>query len=169
MSDFDQEEAKKILLAREDKYTILLEYFDRQMKVVKVLYEEIIAIDNSVYDKRYVFAMKTQEFYAALEGLFKQIAKAFENHVKNLSEFHKELLVRMNTEMPKMRPAVLTQPSMAFLTEVHSFRHFIRQAYGCLLDEKKLDSLQARIRKEFSVVKQDLQQFRSYVQTLADG
>ncbi len=151
-----------------EKYIILLGYFEKQMKIIKALHDEIVTIDNSIYDKRYVFAMKTQEFYTALEDLFKQIAKAFENHVKNLAKFHKELLIRMNTEMPKMRPAVFSQSSLIFLSEVLSFRHFVRRAYGCPLDEKKLLSLQTKIREEFTQVEQEIQKFRKFVQSLID-
>ncbi len=106
--------------------------------------------------------------HTALEDLFKQIAKSFENHIKNLAEFHKELLVRMNTEMPKMRPAVLSRASMLFLNEVLSFRHFVRHAYGCPLDEKKLRALQTRIRDEFALIGKDLRKFRTFVVSLAE-
>lgn len=149
-----------------EKYVILLAYIDKQMKIIKTLYDEIITINNAVYDKRYVFAMKTQEFYTALEDLFKQIAKAFENHIQDLAKFHKELLIRMNTEIPKMRPAVLSKSSMIYLTEVLSFRHFVRHAYGCPLDEQKLRVLQTTILKEFPRIEQDLLQFRKFVESL---
>lgn len=152
-----------------EKYIILLGYFDKQAPIIKSLYDEIIEVDNSVYANRYVFAMKTQELYTALEDLFKQIAKSFENHIKNLAEFHKELLIRMNTEMPKMRPAVLSRTSMLFLNEVLSFRHFVRHAYGCPLDEKKLRELQTRLREEFALVDQDLRKFRKFILSLAEA
>ena len=52
-----------------EKYAILLGYFDKQ--------NEIIAVDLSVYEKQFLFAMRTQQFYTAIEDLFKQIAKSF--------------------------------------------------------------------------------------------
>jgi len=60
-----------------DKYAILLGYFDKQISLVKRLYVEIIDVDVSNYDKRFLFALRTQQFYTAIEALFKQIAKSF--------------------------------------------------------------------------------------------
>lgn len=149
-----------------DQYAILLGYFDKQLAVVNKLYNEIVRVDVSVYEKTFLFAMKTQQFYTALEDLFKQIAKAFENHIQNLEAFHKELLIRMNTEIPKIRPAVLSVPSLLLLDKIRTFRHFIRHAYDCELNVEELLIIQKRLDKEFSLVRDDLQNFRMYVTSL---
>jgi hypothetical protein len=149
------------------KYAILLGYFDKQIIFVKKLYEEIITVDVSDYDKRFLFAIRVQQFYTALEDLFKQIAKSFENHIENMSSFHKELLSRMNTEVPKIRPAVLSHQSLLLLDRVRAFRHFIRHAYDCELDPKELHAIQERLKKEFSHVEASLTQFRSFIQKLS--
>ena len=75
-----------------EKYAILLGYFDKQLVFVKKLHDEVAAVDLSIYDKRFLFAMRMQQLYTALEDLFKQIAKSFENHIENMSNFHKELV-----------------------------------------------------------------------------
>ena len=75
-----------------EKYAILLGYFDKQMKIIARLQREIENVDVANYESRYVFSLKTQQFYTAIEDLFKQIAKAFENHIESLSFYHKELL-----------------------------------------------------------------------------
>ncbi len=149
-----------------EKFINFLVYFDKQESIVKKLYHEIVDIDVSVYANRYLFAGKTQQLYTALEDLFKQIAKTFENHIRDLASFHKELLVRMNTEMPKIRPAVLSKASFILLNKTLSFRHFYRHAYDCELDEQELRLLQTKLRDEFSHVEQDLRHFRQYIQKL---
>src|SRR5579863_4739824 len=121
-----------------DKYAILLGYFDKQLIFVTRLYDEVIVVDITQYEKRYFFAMRVQQFYTAIEDLFKQVAKSFENHIENMSNFHKELLTRMNTDVPRIRPAVISQQSLLFLDKVGAFRHFIRHAYDCELDEGEL-------------------------------
>ena len=98
-----------------DKYSILLGYFDKQLVVMDRLYKESVGIDVSNYESRFVFAMKVQQFYTALEDLLKQIAKSFENHIDTMTNFHKELLIRMNTEIPKIRPAVISHQNYIFL------------------------------------------------------
>ena len=151
-----------------EKYAVLLGYFDKQLPVIKRLYDEIIIVDTSLYDKRFLFAMRTQQFYTAIEDLFKQIAKSFENHIESMSNFHKEILIRMNTEVPTIRPVVISKPSFVFLDKVRSFRHFIRHAYDCELNEKELHLIQSKFIKEFHQFEKDLQSFRLYIKKLAN-
>jgi hypothetical protein len=150
-----------------EKYAILLGYFDKQLLFTKRLYDDIVKVDVSVFEKRFVFAMRVQQFYTALEDLFKQIAKAFENHIENMSNYHKEMLTRMNTEIPKIRPAVISKQSLILLDKIRAFRHFIRHAYDCELDEKELLLIQNRLKKEYLSVEDDLQRFRLFIQKLS--
>ena len=150
-----------------DKYAILLGYFDKQLELINRLYNEILNEDVTIEDKRYVFALKTQQFYTAIEDLMKQIAKAFENHISDLAAYHKALLVRLNTEIPNIRPAVLSKQSFLMLDKIRAFRHFIRHAYDVELEENELEEIQTKLREEYSYVKKDLSKFRSYVEDLA--
>jgi hypothetical protein len=150
-----------------EKYAILLGYFDKQMIFVKRIYGEVIIIDISQYEKRFVFAMRVQQFYTALENLFKQIAKSFENHIENMSNFHKELLLRMNTEIPNIRPCVISNKSLLLLDKVRGFRHFIRHAYDCELDESELALIQKKLKEDYPLVEVDLKKFRSFVSGLS--
>lgn len=149
-------------------YSILLGYFDKQMSIIKKLYAEIIRVNVENYEPRFLFAMRAQQFYTSLEDLFKQIAKAFENHIDTMSNFHKEILARMNTEVPKIRPAVLSTQSLKLLDKIRAFRHFIRHAYDCELDEKELRLIQKKLIDEFHHVEKDLQNFYAYVKTLTN-
>ncbi len=150
-----------------EKYAILLGYFDKQIIFIEKMYQEIITVNVSVYDKRFLFAMRVQQFYTALEDLFKQIAKAFENHIENMGNFHKEMLTRMNTEVPKIRPSVISNQSLILLDKIRAFRHFIRHAYDCELDEKELLLIQDKLKNDYSLVEKDLQKFRLFIQKLA--
>lgn len=111
-----------------EKYSILLGYFYKQVDLINRLHEEVADIDLHVYEKRYVFALKTQQLYTAIEDLFKQVAKTFENNIQEIATFHKELLIRMNTEIPKIRPAVIRSEVFRLLDKIRAFRHFVRHA-----------------------------------------
>lgn len=150
-----------------EKYAILLGYFDKQHEFLKKLYEEIILVDVSIYDKQFLFAMRTQQFYTALEDLFKQIAKSFENHIENMSHFHKELLTRMNTDIPGIRPAIITQKSLLFLDKIRAFLQFIRHAYDCELDENELRIIQKKLQMDYPHVEDNLQTFRLFIEALS--
>jgi len=150
-----------------EKYAILLGYFDKQWLLLKKLNIQIISVDLSSYELRYVFALKVQQFYTATEDLMKQIAKGFENHIQDLSAFHKELLIRLNTEVPQIRPQVLSTNSFLFLDKVRAFRHFIRHAYDCELLEKELTTIQNQFKSHFEVLEKDFMQFRLFVEDLS--
>lgn len=150
------------------KHTILLGYFDKQLHFVKRLHSEVIEIDVALYDKRYVFAMKTQQLYTAIEDLLKQIAKAFENHLEDLGANYKALLQRLNTDITDIRPAVISNQSFLFLDKLRAFRHFIRHAYDCELDENELADIKLKLANEFSPLISDFNKFRDYVTELSD-
>lgn len=150
-----------------EKYAILLGYFDKQQTFIQKIYKEVVLVDVSVYEKQFLFSMRIQQFYTAIEDLFKQIAKAFENHIENMSNFHKELLIRMNTEVPTIRPSVISNQSLLMLDKVRAFRHFVRHAYDCELNESELLTIQNRLKKEFAYIESDLKKFRFFIQTLS--
>ena len=152
-----------------DKYSILLGYFDKQIPLINKLYQEVVNVDVSKYKEQLVFAFRTQQFYTAIEDLFKQIAKSFENHIENMSNFHKELLVRINMEIPNVRPSVISKPSLLLLDKIRSFRHFVRHAYDVELDKKELELIQNRLKSEFRHVEKDLNHFRAYLQELSSS
>ncbi len=151
------------------QYAFLLEYFEKQTSLIKKLYDELIVVDVSIYDKTFLFSLRAQQFYTAIEALFKQIAKSFENHLETMTNFHREMLLRMKTEVPKIRPAVISSQSFALLNKVRAFRDFILHAYDCELDEDELRLVQSKLIKEYAHVENDLQNFRSYIKKLANA
>ncbi len=150
-----------------DKYAILLGYYDKQWPLIEKLQKQLISIDVSVYESRYVFALKAQQFYTAIEDLLKQTAKGFENHIEDLSMFHKELLIRLHTTIPSIRPRMLSEESFLLLDKVRAFRHFIRHAYDCELLESELSLIQDKLKTQYAAVKNDFLEFRLFVEKLS--
>lgn len=146
-----------------EKYAILLGYWDKQVKLIQRLFNEVKGVELENYEFRYVFALKTQQLYTAIEDLLKQTAKAFENHIEELSGYHKGLLTRLNTEIPGIRPSVIRSESFGLLDKIRAFRHFIRHAYDCELEEKELRLIQNRLKNEFHFLIKDLELFRQYI------
>lgn len=147
-------------------YLFLLGMFDKQMVTIKKIYNQIAPLDLKIEDKQFVFAIRAQQLFTALEHLFKQIAKVFENHIDNLNAYHKEILLRMNTAIPKMRPAVISDTSLILLDQIRTFRHFVRHGYESEFDKDKLLTLQHHIQKGYRQLENDLLQFRQFVEKL---
>ncbi|MBX9922981.1 MAG: hypothetical protein K2Y01_02615 [Rhabdochlamydiaceae bacterium] len=150
-----------------EKYAILLGYYEKQWPIIQKLEKQITGIDLSVYESRYVFALKTQQFYTAIEDLLKQTAKSFENHIEDLSMFHKELLVRLHTPIPSIRPQLLSEESFLLLDKVRAFLHFIRHAYDCELLENELKIIQDKLKIQFTCLEKDFSEFRHFVKKLS--
>lgn len=66
-----------------EKYAILLGYYDKQGVLIQKLQEQIVNIDLSFYESRYVFALKVQQFYTAIEDLLKTTFKTLLCFIKN--------------------------------------------------------------------------------------
>lgn len=76
--------------------------------------------------------------YNALENSFEQVSRSFENHVKDLAQWHKELLGKMFLEIPGIRPAVVPKELHGTLNDLRGFRHVFRHSYDFEIDPKKL-------------------------------
>ena len=55
----------------------------------------------------------------------------------------------MNTEIPQIRPRVLSEETFLFLDKVRAFHHFIRHAYDCELQEVELTEIQNKLKAHY--------------------
>ncbi len=91
-----------------EKYAILLGYFNKQIHLINRLHNEIVKVDNSIYENRYLL-----------------------------------------------------------LDKIRSFKHFIRHAYDCELEENELNNIQKKIQSNFLSFTKDLTKFQTFVQKLS--
>ena len=149
-----------------EQFRLLQGIYNKQIPLIKKLYHQVKDIPLEEADKPYVFALKTQQMFTAVEDLLKSTAKSFENHLDMDSGYHIELLRRMSTDVPRTRPAVLSDNSYRILDKLQSFRHFIRHAYNYELDVKELSLLQDRLNRDFDFVLTDLAHFNQFLDGL---
>jgi len=141
----------------------LKSYLDKQLEIIGKLEKQVIRLDLNRYENQYVFSLKVQQLYTAMEDIFKQVAKVFENHIEDPARYHRELLKRMNVHVVDIRPAVISDESMAFLDRLRRFRHFIRHAYSFEFDPDELLLLQKKIASCMHLLTQDFKQFRVFL------
>jgi hypothetical protein len=82
--------------------------------------------------------------YNALENIFDQISRTFENHVADASRWHRELLQKMMLDLSPLRPAVLPAALRPLLDDLRGFRHRFRHSYDYPLDAEKVQELRQR-------------------------
>ena len=98
--------------------------------------------------------------YGALENIFEQVSRTFENHVTDPTQWHRELLTKMFLEIPKVRPAVLPVELRGFLNDLRGFRHVFRYTYEFELDAEKLSLLLRDWKKSSQPLISSLMRFR---------
>lgn len=152
-----------------EKFRIIQAYGEKQKVVITKLFEDIRHLDVSVYENQYVFALKAQQLYTAIEDYFKSIAATFENSIDDHARYHLELLRILSVDIPEIRPAVISEKSFLLLDKLRAFRHFIRHGYNYILDPDELTLLQKKLNTSFPALINDLDSFSAFVKDLFEN
>lgn len=87
-------------------------------------------------------ALNLQSFYSGLERIFELIARGIDLHVPDGENWHLDLLSQMASDMPDVRPAIISQKCARQLDEYRRFRHLVRNIYTAnLIPERMADLL----------------------------
>lgn len=122
-----------------EKIAVLKAQIDSQIEEIENIYAKIekrklmkgaAALESISY--------QLHNLYSAFEDLFKIVAKAFENHINDISQYHIELLKRMTLSIKGIRPSLLSKESYILLDNLRAFRHLFRHAYSYEIDKRKI-------------------------------
>jgi hypothetical protein len=149
---------------KKEQIAILLGYFANQQVLIERLLAEIAATELETKENVSHLGYMLHNLYGAMEDLFQEVARTFENRVEDPQRYHRELLKRMALEIPGVRPALLSSPSHSLLNELRGFRHVFRHAYDYELSPVRLFALKSRVLAEWNGVTGDLQIFQAFLQ-----
>ncbi len=139
-------------------------------KLVRKAYAHFLGVTEQPGDMECMaFAGYLHHYYTGIESLFERIALAFEGSLPEGTTWHRDIKKNMGLEIPKVRPAVLSEESIKALDEFLGFRHVFRHAYGIDLDWDRLKVLLQELPKSFESVKKDLLLFLDYIQKSAES
>ena len=99
-------------------------------------------------------------FYNGTENIFLSIAKGFDEHVPNGSQWHRDLLIQMTQKTPK-RTQVISEEMAQKLADYLGFRHFYRHSYSFFLEWGEVEKLVIPLQKMWMQLKEELSQFVS--------
>jgi hypothetical protein len=102
--------------------------------------------------------------YTSMENYFRRISKYFENDLPSES-WHKELIERMQLELPNIRPALLDRETALLCEELLGFRHIFRTFYDRRLDPERIRLIQKKIPDLFDKF---AMAHKHYIEKLAD-
>jgi hypothetical protein len=124
---YDFELLKADILKELDNIKILESEFSKIKKMLKLPADKI-----SYYDRGAVGYI-LHSFYNGCENIFRSIALFFENDLGPQS-WHKDLLKRMNLEIPGIRPQLVDDELYRLFDDFRGFRHKFRHLYSFELD-----------------------------------
>lgn len=148
---------------RKEAAAILLGYFTNQTELIDGILKEIHVTKPSKRAETTHLAYLLHNLYCSVEDIFQEIAKTFENKVEDPAKYHRELLKRMYTDIPGIRPKLLSSESYHTLDELRGFRHIFRHAYDYELDSERVDSLKQKIIVKWDYIKNDMHGFMSFL------
>jgi hypothetical protein len=112
-------------------------------------------------------ALNLHDFYSGLERVFSLIAGSVDGSVPGGHEWHRELLRQMGTDIPQIRPAVLSAQTMQDLEEYLGFRHVVRHIYAFEFDFERVERLVRHLRPLFERVSTELKAFANLLERLS--
>ena len=124
---YDFELLKADILKELDNIKILESEFSKIKKMLKLPGSQVPNYDRGAIG--YIL----HSFYNGCENIFKSIARFFENDLGPQS-WHKDLLKRMNLEIPGIRPKLIDDELFRLFDDFRAFRHKFRHLYSFELD-----------------------------------
>jgi len=121
---------------------------------------------KSINDDFYLdgVALNLHSFYSGLEKIFEKIATTVDGSVPNAANWHQELLRQMSMEIPKVRPAVISQEMRDMLEDYCGFRHVVRNVYAHHLKPEKIEMLITKILPVLEKLTAELNAFATFLQ-----
>lgn len=86
-------------------------------------------------------ALNLHGFYSGFERVFGQIAEIIDGDMPGGENWHELLLTQMTKEIPKIRPAVISNETRRLLDELRRFRHVVRNVYTHTFNPRGIEKL----------------------------
>lgn len=109
-------------------------------------------------------ALNLHDFYAGLERIFQQIATTIDANLPTGGEWHRELLQQMQSDLPDLRPPVLSAEAIQALDEFLRFRHVVRHIYAFQFDPDQVARLVQLMPSAFHQVQTELLAFAEFLE-----
>ena len=109
-------------------------------------------------------ALNLHDFYNGLERIFERIAENIDEIKPEGLNWHQEILRQMAMEIPKVRPAVISQDLREELDKYRAFRHIVRNIYAHNFRIDKIKDLMGNIDKVLNKLEENLQVFCEFLE-----
>jgi hypothetical protein len=154
---------------KKTQLAVLLGFLHNQNQITAKILEDIRETEPNSSELKSHLGYLLHNLYCALEDLWQEVARTFENRLEDPARYHRELLQRMHLEIPGIRPRILTTTSYQLLNELRGFRHIFRHAYDYELDEARLRQLKDKVIRGWAAVEEDLAYLGGFLQEVLES
>ena len=151
------------------KYLTLGSHIREELSEIKVSIQRAkkawslaLSKDDSLYLDS--VALNLHDFYNGLERIFERIAENIDEIKPEGLNWHQQILKQMAMEIPKVRPAVISQDLKEELDKYRAFRHFVRNIYVHNFRIDKIKDLMGNIDKVLSELEKELRIFYEFLE-----
>lgn len=109
-------------------------------------------------------ALNLHDFYNGLERIFERIAENIDEIKPEGLNWHQEILKQMAMEIPKVRPAVISQGLREELDKYRAFRHIVRNIYAHNFKIDKIKDLMGDIDKVLNKLEENMRIFCEFLE-----
>ena len=113
-------------------------------------------------------ALNLHDFYAGLERIFQQIGSTVDGNIPTGHNWHRELLQQMQSDLPDLRPPVLSTETVGILDEFLRFRHVLRNVYAFQFDAEQIARLVTQLHPTWTKVQAELAMFASFLEQVGN-
>lgn len=109
-------------------------------------------------------ALNLHDFYNGLERIFERIAENIDEIKPEGLNWHQEILKQMAMEIPKVRPAVISQDLREELDKYRAFRHIVRNIYAHNFKIDKIKDLMGDIDEVLNKLEENMRIFCEFLE-----
>jgi len=110
-------------------------------------------------------ALNLHDFYSGLERIFERVAENIDEIKPENLNWHQQILKQMAMEIPKVRPAVVSQDLKEDLDKYRAFRHIVRNIYAHNFRIDKIKDLMVNIDKILGELEKELLIFCEFLES----
>jgi len=114
-------------------------------------------------------ALNLHSFYAGIERLLEFAAYQLDGGPPQGPAWHKELLRQMSTDLPGIRPPVLSAATVTMLDEFRRFRHVVHHVYAEYLEPELVGKLVAQLTAVWEKVNTELAAFSNFLEGVSQA
>lgn len=108
-------------------------------------------------------ALDLQSCYQGIERCFELVARVVDGSAPGGDQWHQALLAQMGSELPGVRPAILSPHTQGLLDQLRRFRHVTRHVYGFNLEVTKVAALMEVLPQAVQRATQELRAFADFL------